>query len=105
MYPDVIDRALPEGLAAPRLLDPLSPSDQELFRRFGWGAAVPLPHSRIHHAVERWALSRPEAIAADHLGRSITYGELDRRADQLAVVLAAHGVRRGDNVALFVRRS
>jgi D-alanine--poly(phosphoribitol) ligase subunit 1 len=98
MHSDVIDRA-------PALLDRLSPADRRQFRQFGWGAAVPLPDSRIHHAIERWAASQPEAIAAEHLGRTITYGELDRQAGRLAAVLAAHGVRRGDNVALFVRRS
>jgi amino acid adenylation domain-containing protein len=99
MLPDVIDRALPGGL------DRLSPADRELFRRFGWGADVPLPYTRVHHAFEHWARTRPGAIAAEHLGRTITYGELDRRAERLAAVLAGHGVRRGDHVALFVRRS
>jgi amino acid adenylation domain-containing protein len=99
MYPDVIDRAQPESL------DRLSPIDRGLFGRFGWGADVPLPYTQVHHAVESWAAAQPNAVAAEHAGRSITYGELDRQADRLAAVLAAHGVRRGDQVALFVRRS
>ena len=93
MHPDVIDRVLP---ASP---------DRESFRRFGWGAEVPLPYTRIHQAVEHWAATRPDAVAAEHRGQAVTYGELDRQATRLAAVLAGHGVRRGDHVALFVRRS
>lgn len=34
-----------------------------------------------------------------------TYGGLDARADEIASVLASHGVRRGDLVAIAVPRS
>ena len=40
-----------------------------------------------------------------HLGVSVTYRELDRRADRVAALLIEHGVRPGDRVGLFVRRS
>jgi amino acid adenylation domain-containing protein len=44
-------------------------------------------------------------VAAEHLGDSLTYGELDRRANRLAARLVGLGVRPGDRVALFTRRS
>ncbi|CAM5716273.1 D-alanine--D-alanyl carrier protein ligase [Streptomyces alboniger] len=44
-------------------------------------------------------------MAAEHLGATITYGELDRYADALAARLTREGVRPGDHVGLFVRRS
>jgi D-alanine--poly(phosphoribitol) ligase subunit 1 len=99
MRPEVRERTLPT------LLDHLSPRDRRLFHRFGWGPVAPLPYTRVHQAVERWAAIQPDTVAARHQGRSITYGELDRRAGRLATVLAAQGIRRGDHVALFVRRS
>ncbi|MFI0445609.1 amino acid adenylation domain-containing protein [Actinomadura sp. 6N118] len=86
------------------LLDHLSPEDRRLFRRFGQGPVRPVPHTRIHHAFEQQAAEIPHAVAVEHRDETITYGELDRRAGRLAVLLARHGVRPGDNVGLFVRR-
>ncbi|WLW55162.1 AMP-binding protein [Streptomyces sp. YU58] len=83
----------------------LSPHDQRLFRQYGHGPAVPLPDPLVHHAVERHATEAPHTVAAEHLGGTITYGELNRYADALAVRLAREGVRPGDHVGLFVRRS
>ncbi|RDG34921.1 amino acid adenylation domain-containing protein [Streptomyces corynorhini] len=78
---------------------------QPQFWEFGRGPVVDVPHSRIHHAFERWAARTPHAVAAEHQGATITYRELDRRAERLAEVLARRGVRPGDHVGLFVRRS
>jgi D-alanine--poly(phosphoribitol) ligase subunit 1 len=72
---------------------------------FRSGPVVPVPRTQIHEAFEYWADRTPGAVAAEHLGESITYAELDRRAEELAVLLIANGVRPGDNVGLFVRRS
>ncbi|GAB3998533.1 hypothetical protein GCM10029992_24610 [Glycomyces albus] len=58
----------------------------------------------MHEAIERHAAATPAAIAAEHEGRRITYGELDDHAARLAARLARHGVRPGDRVALVVRR-
>ncbi|ANS65079.1 amino acid adenylation domain-containing protein [Streptomyces lincolnensis] len=83
----------------------LSPHDQRLFRQYGHGPAVRLPDPLVHHAVERHAIEAPYTVAAEHLGATITYGELNRYADALAVRLAREGVRPGDHVGLFVHRS
>lgn len=83
----------------------LSPRDRELFVRFGYGPTESVAHTHIHHAFEYWATITPEAVAVEDGDETITYRELDQRADQLAARLAASGVRPGDRVALFVRRS
>ncbi|MDM4722290.1 amino acid adenylation domain-containing protein [Micromonospora sp. WMMA1363] len=83
----------------------LSPRDRELFLRFGHGPTQTVERSHIHHAFEHWATITPDAVAVEHGDMTLTYRELDRRADQLAARLAACGVRPGDRVALFVRRS
>ncbi|WP_328747350.1 amino acid adenylation domain-containing protein [Streptomyces sp. NBC_00285] len=83
----------------------LTPRDQDLFHRYGRGPAVPVPDPLVHRAVERRAATAPRAVAAEHRGATITYGELDRHADALAARLAREGVRPGDHVGLFVRRS
>ncbi|MCH7232735.1 amino acid adenylation domain-containing protein [Glycomyces sp. L485] len=58
----------------------------------------------IHEVIEGYAATMPSAIAAEHRGNQITYGELERHADRLAARLVRHGVRPGHNVALVVRR-
>ncbi|WP_328440783.1 amino acid adenylation domain-containing protein [Streptomyces sp. NBC_00444] len=83
----------------------LTPRDQHLFRQYGRGPTVPVPDPLVHRAVERHAAATPHAVAAEHQGALITYGELDRQADALAARLAREGVRPGDHVSLFVRRS
>jgi amino acid adenylation domain-containing protein len=83
----------------------LTPRDQELFWRYGRGPTVDVPDPLIHHAVERHAAAAPHAVAAEHRGATLTYGELNRYANALAARLAHEGVRPGDHVGLFVRRS
>ncbi|MDX2761913.1 amino acid adenylation domain-containing protein [Streptomyces europaeiscabiei] len=86
-------------------LSHLSLQDRALFWQFGQGPEVPVPDPLVHRAVERWATAAPHAVAAEHQGTTITYGELNRRADRLAARLVREGVRPGDHVGLFVRRS
>ncbi|MEU3885886.1 amino acid adenylation domain-containing protein [Streptomyces sp. NPDC029041] len=83
----------------------LTPHDQHLFRQYGRGPTVPVPDPLLHHAVTRHATAAPHAVAAEHQGARITYAELDRYADALAARLVREGVRPGDHVGLFVRRS
>ncbi|MFE3496242.1 amino acid adenylation domain-containing protein [Streptomyces sp. NPDC059175] len=82
------------------------PRDQRwLLHQFGQGPAATPSHPCIHHPVEEFAAARPHATAAEHEGRTLTYGELDARANRLAALLTEHGVRPGDRVGLFLRRS
>lgn len=88
-----------------RALSNLSLLDQVLFEQFGQGPLVDVPYATMHQAFEHFASSQPEAIAVQHLGDTITYGELDRQANRLAAHLAELGVQTGDHVALFLQRS
>jgi non-ribosomal peptide synthetase component F len=54
----------------------------------------------LHELVERQAARTPEAIAAVHGDRRLTYAALNRRANQLARRLRAEGVRPDMLVAL-----
>jgi len=88
-----------------RAMKNLPLAHQILFEWYGQGPITAIPHTCIHHPFEDQAAANPHLIAAEHLGESITYGELDRQANRLAALLMAHGVTRGDNVALFLQRS
>ncbi len=79
--------------------------DRHLFRLFGQGPRQALSETLVHRAVEQWARVTPTAVAIQHQGEQITYGEFDRQADRLADRLRALGVRSGDHVALFAVRS
>ncbi|KAI0702917.1 putative nonribosomal peptide synthetase [Cytidiella melzeri] len=83
----------------------LSLEDTSLFYRFGFGRREQPPFRCIHHAFEHHAVRDPEAIAVEHLGHTITYGELDRRANALAHHLLSMGVSSGARVCLLVQRS
>ncbi|WP_198688448.1 non-ribosomal peptide synthetase, partial [Xenorhabdus lircayensis] len=59
----------------------------------------------IHELFEQQAARTPDAPAVLFEGRSLSYGELNRRANQLAHHLIALGVQPDDRVAICVERS
>lgn len=59
----------------------------------------------LHHLISESALTHPDAIAVVDGDRSISYGELERRSNQLARLLIELGVRRGDRVGLYLEKS
>ncbi|WP_167441427.1 amino acid adenylation domain-containing protein [Amycolatopsis vastitatis] len=89
----------------PVSLPGLTPADRALFQRFGAGEPARVPFRGIHEAVLAQARFRPNALAVEHLGESLTYAELDRRSAALAAALAGFGVRPGQHVGLFLTRS
>jgi amino acid adenylation domain-containing protein len=59
----------------------------------------------LHQLIETQAQQRPNAIAAEHEGQTLTYRDLDHRANQLAHYLRQHGVETETRVGLCVERS
>ncbi|MFL6235266.1 MAG: amino acid adenylation domain-containing protein, partial [Thermoanaerobaculia bacterium] len=59
----------------------------------------------LHQLFERQADLRPEALAVLNREGSVTFGELEARANRLARHLRGLGVRRGDPVGLWMERS
>src|SRR5579863_6408186 len=59
----------------------------------------------IHEIVEAQAARTPEAVAVVCGGEQVTYGALERRANQVAHVLRAQGVGPEVRVGLLVERS
>ncbi|MDD1013908.1 amino acid adenylation domain-containing protein [Pseudomonas sp. TNT2022 ID1025] len=55
--------------------------------------------------VEAQARRAPQALAVTQDGQALSYGELNRRANQLAHHLIGRGVRLGDRVALCLPRN
>ncbi|MEE8585765.1 MAG: amino acid adenylation domain-containing protein, partial [Acidobacteriota bacterium] len=59
----------------------------------------------IRQVFEEQAKQRPQAVAAVFEGRQLSYGELDRRANQLAHHLRAQGVQAETLVGICLQRS
>ncbi len=72
-----------------------------------WGQALPAPPVTqcLHELFAQQACRAPAAVAVLCEGEALTYGELDRRADQLARHLRRLGVKPESRVALCTERS
>ena len=57
---------------------------------------------RLRHQVRAWAATRGPHPALVRAGRSLTYAELDARADRFAAGMCAVGLEPGDRVALLL---
>ncbi|WP_369929401.1 amino acid adenylation domain-containing protein [Xanthomonas sp. NCPPB 2632] len=58
----------------------------------------------IHAGFEAQARERPDALAVTFEGASVSYAQLNARANQLARLLLDEGVGRGDLVGIFLDR-
>ncbi|WP_437589099.1 amino acid adenylation domain-containing protein [Sorangium sp. So ce1000] len=63
------------------------------------------PAACVHELFEAHAAARPDALAVACEDTALTYGELDRKANQLARRLRALGVGPEDRVVLCIERS
>ncbi|MBI3898385.1 MAG: amino acid adenylation domain-containing protein [Gammaproteobacteria bacterium] len=63
-----------------------------------------LPEQLIHQLFEAQAATRPDATALTFEDRTLSYNELNRRANRVAHALLALGVRPDDRIAICVER-
>jgi long-chain acyl-CoA synthetase len=66
-------------------------------------AELPVPTRTVLDAFEAHAQRVPEAPAIRHFDDTITYGDLNERAERFAAMVAARGVGKGDRVALSLQ--
>jgi amino acid adenylation domain-containing protein len=83
----------------------LSPEETELVLR-GWtGGTAAFPGDRcIHEVFEARVVENPDRVALVFEGQSVTYGDLNARANRLAHHLIALGVRPDTLVAVALER-
>lgn len=88
-------------------LSTLSPEDIVLFYRYGLGPRRHVEIPVIHHSFERHARMQPNAIAVEHTlyDQTLTFSQLDIRANRLARRLIAEGISPGKKVCILSRRS
>ncbi|MCM3341114.1 amino acid adenylation domain-containing protein [Paenibacillus sp. MER TA 81-3] len=63
------------------------------------------PHICLHHLLEYQGEYRPEAAAITFLHETVSYRQLDQRANQIARLLARRGVKKGDFAGVCLERS
>lgn len=82
------------------------PPDEEELMLSGWNQTRrPFPEQLlIHELFERQADRQPDAPALEADGATLTYRELDERANQIAHALRARGVSPGDYVGVCLER-
>ncbi|ANZ40514.1 hypothetical protein BBK82_35400 [Lentzea guizhouensis] len=68
------------------------------------GPIRPVTPRRVHDLISDQTARTPCAIAVSHGERTMTYRELDRASDGMAVLLRRRGVRAGDLVAVAMHR-
>jgi natural product biosynthesis luciferase-like monooxygenase protein len=84
----------------------LPSQDAQSTLRFWNDTATPLPGPHcMHEAFEAQVDRTPDTVALVDGGRSLTYRELDRRANQLAQTLIAGGAKPDQMVGIYVERS
>ncbi len=85
---------------------PLLPASERAQVLTGFGAARGAYDraDSLHGLFAERAAQQPDAVALRFDGASLTYGELDRRANRLAHRLVALGVRTDDRVAICAER-
>jgi amino acid adenylation domain-containing protein len=77
----------------------------ELLHSFNASAADFAKDKLIHELFEEQVIARPDAEAVVFEDESVTYAELNTRANQLAHYLIALGVQTDDRIAVCVERS
>ncbi|MGP2803187.1 non-ribosomal peptide synthetase, partial [Serratia ureilytica] len=87
-------------------IDLLPAAERELLL-YGWNrTAEAYPaQNPVHVQFEQWARRTPDAIALVNEADSLSYAQLNARANQLAHQLIGQGVRPGDRVATSLERS
>ncbi|OUM04556.1 non-ribosomal peptide synthetase, partial [Pseudomonas syringae] len=78
---------------------------EQLLHGFNDTAADYPRDKSVHALFEAQALARPDAQAAVHGAESLSYRELNARANRLAHYLSGLGVQAGDAVAILLPRS
>ncbi len=85
---------------------PLMDEDERAQVILAWNETTAVyPQIPIHQRFEQQAAQTPEAIAAEFPNQTVTYAELNRRANRLARALQKQGVGPDVKVALSVERS
>ena len=87
-----------------RELDAVSPAERDQLLRCGGSQSVAGAPSLVSRMFERTAVARPRHTAVESSEGSLTYDQLNRKANQLARFLQEQGVTVGTRVGCWLKR-
>ncbi|MEO0539237.1 MAG: amino acid adenylation domain-containing protein [Cyanobacteria bacterium P01_A01_bin.105] len=93
----------PNGLI--QRISPLTQAEQQQLFELGSAVTDRLPEQCVHHAIAQQAAATPDATAVIFDGESLSYGELECRANQWAQALEQRGITPGSVIGLCIQRS
>ncbi|MDT0464462.1 non-ribosomal peptide synthetase [Streptomyces gibsoniae] len=86
-------------------IDILEPVERDrLLTRWSGARTAPVVEERVHRLFEEQAAATPDAVAVTGGGTSLTYAELNARANRMAHRLIARGVAPEEPVAILMDR-
>ncbi|MER5931170.1 amino acid adenylation domain-containing protein [Streptomyces sp. NPDC002054] len=103
------ERVLTQLVATPHMpvgaVDVLAPAEREQILRGAGTTTAEVPEATVPGRFAEQAAATPDAVAVVSGEQSLTYRELDERADRVAAGLAARGVGRESVVAVALPRT
>lgn len=105
-YRTLLEATLEDDAAWVSTLPLLNQAEQEHMLRRGLGRVATYPSGKcVHELFAEQAANSPDSVALCFEGKRMTYGELDRRSNQLARFLQDRGAGPDGLVAICVERS
>jgi non-ribosomal peptide synthetase component F len=83
----------------------LPDSERDLILDFSAGDSYDVPYQYAYQAFEMNALEHPKVTALEHKDQCLSYGELNRKANQLCSILIEKGVTVGNFIPICTTRS
>jgi len=74
-------------------------------KKLNGGIFIQMESYLIHHFLEHSANEYSEKIAVIQNNQQISYGELNKRVDQVACFLQNHGVQKGERIGILLENS
>ena len=82
----------------------VTPAEQAQLQQWNATAQPNAPLQTLHGRIEAQAARTPDAVAAVHQGRQLSYAQLNQQANALAHQLLERGVKPDDRVVILARR-
>ncbi|WP_286159279.1 amino acid adenylation domain-containing protein [Janthinobacterium sp. HH01] len=101
----IVDALAAQGEQVIDELALLDPAEREQLRAWGANALRHPDQTPVHRLIERQVQSCPDAIALQFVDESLSYAQMNHRANQLAHHLIALGVRPDAKVGVALERS
>lgn len=83
----------------------LSEAQEQMVNEFRMAGTAEVPTRLFHQAIESNAEQKPDAKALVACDGTFTFSELNAKMNRVANALIAHGVKRGDRVAMLLPRT